>query len=445
MPPWHFLMDHLSEKASAQLINQIDSLNQQLSDAHEELAILRSKVQELTLSRELGQVATHIQNTSFLSDAGIQVADIQKLNALMNVVLNNVPVYIFMKDVNNDFRYLYWNQTFANYSGLEASFVIGKNDYEIFSNKEDMERFRADDIRAVNEGRVEFIERYFTRNNDFRTVKTVKTRVDSGKESFLVGIAWDITDIKKVEADLIASRTKAEESDRLKTAFLANMSHEIRTPLNAIVGFSKLIAEAESKDDQMMYADIIDKNSEMLLNLFDDILDLSALESDTMNFSVRSLSARDICAQLVGFYRSKVADNVELKIDVVDEKQKLYGDSERIMQVCGHLLSNAAKFTSQGSITIGYYQKDSDLIFYVKDTGIGIQASRTSSIFQRFDKVDSFVQGSGIGLSICRMLVEKMGGKIWLRSTYGKGSIFFFTVPLKAKVSQDKHSFEKVG
>ena len=289
-----FFMGHISENTHTQLIDQINSLKQRLSDAQSELAMLRDRVKEQTLSNELEQAASHEHNSPFLSELRLQVADMQKLNALMNVVLNNVPVYIFMKDVNNDFRYLYWNQTFANYSGIDMCSVIGKNDYEIFSNREDMDRFRADDIRTVNEGRLEFIERYFTPNNEVRIVKTVKTRVDSGDNTFLVGVSWDITDIKNVEEELIAARTKAEESDRLKTAFLANMTHEIRTPLNAIVGFSKLISEAESKSDQTMYADIIDKNSDMLLKLFDDILDLSALESGTMNFSVRSLRVSDL-------------------------------------------------------------------------------------------------------------------------------------------------------
>ncbi len=440
-----FFMGHISENTHTQLIDQINSLKQQLSDAQSELAMLRDRVKEQTLSNELEQAASHEHNSPFLSELRLQVADMQKLNALMNVVLNNVPVYIFMKDVNNDFRYLYWNQTFANYSGIDMCSVIGKNDYEIFSNREDMDRFRADDIRTVNEGRLEFIERYFTPNNEVRIVKTVKTRVDSGDNTFLVGVSWDITDIKNVEEELIAARTKAEESDRLKTAFLANMTHEIRTPLNAIVGFSKLISEAESKSDQTMYADIIDKNSDMLLKLFDDILDLSALESGTMNFSVRSLRVSDLCTQLVSFYRSKLVGDVKINIDMVDDELLIDGDAEKIMQICGHLLSNAVKFTTKGVINIGYYKKDDNLLFYVKDTGIGIQPSRASSIFQRFDKVDSFVQGTGIGLSICRMLVEKMGGKIWLRSAFGNGSTFFFTVPLLAKVSQDQHSFEKIG
>ena len=251
--------------------------------------------------------------------------------------------------------------------------------------------------------------------------------------------------MKKVEDELIAARVKAEESDKLKTAFLANMSHEIRTPLNAIVGFSKLIVESEVKAEQALYAEIIEKNSDLLLNLFNDILDLSALESGTMNFTTRKLRVRDICTQLISLYTSKVSKDVDLVMDPVDEDLLIEGDWKRILQICSHLLSNAIKFTRLGKINIGYHQKEDNLLFYVKDTGIGILPQQASTIFQRFDKVDTFVQGTGLGLPICRMMVEKMGGKVWLRSTYGKGSTFYFTLPLKVCSSKTNYPLGKRG
>ena len=386
-----------------------------------------------------------LQSFALSSDLELRAADMEKLNALMNVVLNNVPVYIFMKDANNDFRYLYWNQTFSDYSGIPASEVIGKTDYDIFVNKDDMDRFRDDDIRTVKEGRIEFLERYYTPRDESRVVKTIKTLVKSGNDAYVVGVSWDITDMKKVEDELIAARVKAEESDKLKTAFLANMSHEIRTPLNAIVGFSKLIVESEVKAEQALYAEIIEKNSDLLLNLFNDILDLSALESGTMNFTTRKLRVRDICTQLISLYTSKVSKDVDLVMDPVDEDLLIEGDWKRILQICSHLLSNAIKFTRLGKINIGYHQKEDNLLFYVKDTGIGILPQQASTIFQRFDKVDTFVQGTGLGLPICRMMVEKMGGKVWLRSTYGKGSTFYFTLPLKVCSSKTNYPLGKRG
>lgn len=369
------------------------------------------------------------------SDNSIINTEVEHLNTLMNVVLDNLPVYIFMKDVNDDFRYVYWNATFANLSGASPGAVIGKNDYEIFLDREDMDRFRADDIRTVKEKRIEFIERYFAANSQERVVKTIKTLVECGESSYIIGLSWDITDIKRGEEELILARVKAEESDKLKSAFLSNMSHEIRTPLNAIVGFSKLIADCDVKTEQIKYADIVTKNSALLLNIFNDIFDLSALEAGTMDLSMSYLQIWDISNNLYSNFYSKIGDNVELILDDCDKELTIEGDWKRILQVGSHLLSNALKFTREGKINFGYRKQDDKVLFYVKDTGIGLTNKQANTIFHRFDKVDAYVQGNGLGLPICRMLVEKMGGEIWLHSTIGKGSTFYFTIPFKPNIA----------
>lgn len=230
--------------------------------------------------------------------------------------------------------------------------------------------------------------------------------------------------------ELDAARIKAEESDRLKSAFLANMSHEIRTPLNAIVGFSKLLASAESAEEKNQYTEIIDRNSEILLNLFNDILDLSSLEAGSLKFNIRPIKLIDICLQLKQQFHYKTQSSVKLILDDVDTDLYASGDWNRIMQVISNLLSNAAKFTPKGEIHFGYREKEDFVEFYVKDSGIGIPAERAATIFRRFGKVNDFIQGTGLGLALCRMLVEKMGGRIWLRSQEGKGSRFYFTLPL---------------
>ena len=227
---------------------------------------------------------------------------------------------------------------------------------------------------------------------------------------------------KKQQKELEAARIKAEESDRLKSAFLANMSHEIRTPLNAIVGFSKLVIDAECTNEKEQYAEIIERNSEILLNLFNDILDLSSLEADSLSFNIRPIKLIDICLQLEQQFCYKVKNGTKLILDDVDWN--------RIIQIISNLLSNAAKFTPKGEIHFGYREKEDFVEFYVKDSGIGIPAERVATIFQRFGKINDFVQGTGLGLTLCRMLVEKMGGRIWLRSQEGKGSRFYFTLPL---------------
>ena len=235
---------------------------------------------------------------------------------------------------------------------------------------------------------------------------------------------------KKQQKELEAARIKAEESDRLKSAFLANMSHEIRTPLNAIVGFSKLVIDAECTNEKEQYAEIIERNSEILLNLFNDILDLSSLEADSLSFNIRPIKLIDICLQLEQQFCYKVKNGTKLILDDVDTELYVSGDWNRIIQIISNLLSNAAKFTPKGEIHFGYREKEDFVEFYVKDSGIGIPAERVATIFQRFGKINDFVQGTGLGLTLCRMLVEKMGGRIWLRSQEGKGSRFYFTLPL---------------
>lgn len=235
---------------------------------------------------------------------------------------------------------------------------------------------------------------------------------------------------KKQQKELEAARIKAEESDRLKSAFLANISHEIRTPLNAIVGFSKLVIDAECTNEKEQYAEIIERNSEILLNLFNDILDLSSLEADSLSFNIRPIKLIDICLQLEQQFCYKVKNGTKLILDDVDTELYVSGDWNRIIQIISNLLSNAAKFTPKGEIHFGYREKEDFVEFYVKDSGIGIPAERVATIFQRFGKINDFVQGTGLGLTLCRMLVEKMGGRIWLRSQEGKGSRFYFTLPL---------------
>ena len=360
--------------------------------------------------------------------------EIIRLNSLMHAILNNVPVYLFVKDTGDNFRYLYWNRAFAEQTGIAVEVAVGKTDIEIFPNSEEARRFRAGDFAVMQTGRMEYLEEYTTLSGDIRMVTMIKTLVPSGNEHpYIIGVGWDVTDIKKVEKELITARIKAEEADKLKSSFLANMSHEIRTPLNAIVGFSKLIIESNNKEEQLQYAEFVEKNSGLLLNLFNDILDLSALEAGSLRFSIRSVRLRDVCAQLYYLNHSSVQPGVKLILDEVDPELSIQGDWDRISQIWLNLLSNAIKFTSNGEIHFGFEKKDQIVQGYVSDTGIGIPAERVTTIFSRFGKVNDFVQGTGLGLTICRMLTEKMGGRIWVRSKVGIGTTFYFTLPIEFK------------
>ena len=246
-------------------------------------------------------------------------------------------------------------------------------------------------------------------------------------------INYDITPLKETEQKLIIARDKAEELDRLKSAFLANMSHEIRTPLNAIVGFSSLLAETDSRSERQEYIKIVQENNELLLQLISDILDLSKIEAGTFNFVYTNVDVNETCAEIIKSMSMKVSKGVELIFEEPFPECYIYTDKNRFTQVISNFINNALKFTQQGSITLGYEQVSHQKIkFYVRDTGMGIPEEKQKSVFERFVKLNTFVQGTGLGLSICKSIVSQMGGEIGVDSTEGIGSCFWFTHPYHA-------------
>lgn len=246
----------------------------------------------------------------------------------------------------------------------------------------------------------------------------------------MVCVNYDITELKETERKLIAARDKAEELDRLKSAFLANMSHEIRTPLNAIVGFSSLLTETEDMKDRKQYMAIVQENTELLLQLISDILDLSKMESGAFEFVKSDTDVNLLCSEIIRSLRMKVPAGVELVFEECLPGCHVWADKNRLNQVISNFINNAVKFTFSGSITLGYYrQTDGYLRFYVRDTGMGIPKNKIKTVFDRFVKLNSFVHGTGLGLSICKSLVEQMGGTIGVESEEGEGSCFWFTYP----------------
>ena len=245
----------------------------------------------------------------------------------------------------------------------------------------------------------------------------------------IIGINYDITELKETEAELIQARDKAEMMDRLKSAFLANMSHEIRTPLNAIVGFSDLLVETEELSERQEYIKIVRENNDLLLQLISDILDLSKIEAGTFEFTNGDVDVNLLCEDIVRSMGMKAKGEVELVLDNHLPVCHVISDRNRIHQVISNFVNNAMKFTSEGSIHVGYKLKDGELEFYVEDTGIGIEKEQLPHIFERFVKLNSFVHGTGLGLSICQSIVEQLGGRIGVDSEKGKGSRFWFTIP----------------
>lgn len=234
---------------------------------------------------------------------------------------------------------------------------------------------------------------------------------------------------KEDEIELRKAKDKAEESDRLKSAFLANMSHEIRTPLNAIVGFSNLLTMAEDEEERNEYINIISSNNELLLQLINDILDVAKIEAGTLEFIDSEIDINALLSDIEQSSRLKAPEGVQISFVEKMPYCIIMSDKNRLAQVITNFINNAIKFTKEGSIRFGYRHKDDKLLFYVRDTGCGIEPEKKDLVFNRFVKLNSFAQGTGLGLAICQMIVKKMGGEIGVESQLGKGSTFWFTLP----------------
>ena len=258
---------------------------------------------------------------------------------------------------------------------------------------------------------------YMVQNRDEKVLLTVR----------------DITRLKKVQEELEAARRVAEVAGEQKTAFLANMSHEIRTPLNAIVGFAGLLANA-SESERNSYVEIIKGNTNMLLQLVNDILDMSKIEAGTLEFIYSDTDVNQIMRELEGIFRLRL-EEADSSVRIVFEPCLpvcfIHTEKNRVSQVLSNFLSNAFKYTKEGSITLGYKVREDDIYFYVQDTGAGIPAGKVDKVFERFMKLDAKKQGTGLGLSISRTIIKKLGGEIGVFSEYGKGSTFWFTLPVK--------------
>ena len=252
---------------------------------------------------------------------------------------------------------------------------------------------------------------------------------ERGKVTKVLGFIADIQKRRDDEQALIEAKHRAEESDRLKSAFLANVSHEIRTPLNAIVGFSEVIAHTESECEREEYLDIVKANSNLLLHLINDILDLSRIESGKMEFIDENIQMDELCEELRQMHQMRIKNDVKIIFERPAASLTIVSDSHRLRQLYSNLISNAIKYTEKGAITFGYKLKGDMMEGYVRDSGSGIPAEKLNNVFGRFEKLDLLKQGFGLGLSICKSILDKMGGEIWVESELGVGSCFYFLIP----------------
>lgn len=377
-----------------------------------------------------------IQNYLFLNINNTETTNayqrIQEFEAYFSMIANLAKV-----------GYFKWNLTTKEGFGISQWFTsLGKPaDSLMTDDLADMySQLHPEDYEAIRRfydkvasGRTQSFEKEIRVIESKNKVRWLRCTLTSKKDPVndhieLIGVSYDITELK----EMILAKDKAEALDRLKSAFLANMSHEIRTPLNSIIGFSDLLVEAKDEEEKQEYLSIIRHNNDLLLKIVTDVLDLSNIESGTMVFDMREVSVRKICGEVVRLFNTKeIPPEIEMKLDPLSEDYVIYTDPDRVKQVLENFVTNSLKFTKRGSITLGCeHQEDDTLLFYVKDTGIGISPEDIDSIFERFVKIDSFAQGTGVGLSICKSLIEGMGGTIGVDSEPGRGSCFWFTLPI---------------
>ena len=483
------------------------------------------------------------------------------LSGLLSNIVDSVPMYFFVKDTGDDFRYVYSSPMMNQIYGRFHNDVVGKTDFDLFVDPVAAQSFRDMDEKVLQTGEMQrFVEQMLDPKGVVRSMDTMKLLVPrEGKAPFLLGMSWDITKQRQIEEELhennkrlalscmagliypwiwdvvnetaelshvengemihayishesftekihpddqqmyrdvvtafaqgeieslrlsfrcryfseeyvwlekigevyeygkdgkplkaigilrditvdkrheadVQAKRLAEESNRMKSAFIANMSHEIRTPLNAIIGFSDLICQTDDAEEKEEYIRIVTSNNELLLQLIDDILDLSKIEAGTMDFSYAPTDINelmeDICLQM---QQKNQRPEVQIMFTEKEPGCIINTDRLRLSQVIMNLMNNAMKFTSEGFITLGYRltrQKD-ELYFFVKDTGIGIPADQAGKVFERFVKLNTFVKGTGLGLAICRVIIERLGGTIGVETREGKGSCFWFRLPVR--------------
>lgn len=360
-------------------------------------------------------------------------SQIKQLNRIMDTTMEHLPAGIVVKDIRNDFRYIYRNRESYNRETLRRENTTGINDFDFYplemaeqKRKEDME------IAATGKG-MHWIMEGKDKNGNLLILDKQKIMVESEDFSpIIVSIEWDITQMELMKRELLASKEKAETSDKLKSAFLANMSHEIRTPLNAIVGFSRLIAESDDAAEREEYYNIVEANNERLLQLINEILDLSKIESGIVEFVMGPVKLYALCKEIYDAHVFRCPPGVELIFEPSDEQFILNSDKNRLFQVLSNLIGNAFKFTAEGYIKYGYELEDNRVVFHVTDTGLGIGAEKIDKVFERFAKLNDFAQGTGLGLSICKTIIKRLGGDISVSSEVGKGTTFTFTLPYNA-------------
>jgi signal transduction histidine kinase len=368
----------------------------------------------------------------------------EPFSALLIEAINLSEEYIFA--ASEDGTLLFANPAFCKPHELNAETDINRKRIPEFSpyiNEEKWKRF-VEKLKKVGSCRDMIFSSPLPKHPEIQLfLADIYYMKRLNGEGFIWGIGKDITQLTKEQKDLTIEqkdltkeneklqqeKEKAELSDKNKSVFLANMSHEIRTPLNAIVGFSRIIAESQNAQERKSYYDMVAGNSERLLQLINEILDLSKMEAGKIEFVVAPVNLEQLCQETYESIQFRCPEEVTFTFEEPEEDLRISTDRNRIIQVLNNLIGNAFKHTTKGSVRFGYRREGEFVVFHVTDTGAGIPEEKMDSVFERFAKATEKVEGTGLGLSICKLIVERLGGNISVTSELGKGSTFTFTLP----------------
>ena len=370
----------------------------------------------------------------------------QRNENFYNAILNNMGDPLFVKD--HDSRLVLVNDAFCEFLHTTREKVIG-NTMANHVSTEEQEAFLKIDRQVLFDGKENINEETISiKGFATKTISTRKTRfVDHDGTKYLIGIIRDISNRKREEIELLAAKEKAEQADQLKSAFLANMSHEIRTPMNGILGFAELLKEPNlTGEKQQEYIKIIEESGERMLNIINDIISISKIEAGLMEVHNQYSNINEQIDYIYNFFLPEVVKkglNLNHHNSLPLDEANVTTDREKLFAILTNLVKNAIKHTEKGSIDFGYTIKDKEIIFHVKDSGIGIPDNRKEAIFKRFIQADitnkMALQGAGLGLSISKAYVEMLGGKLWLESQEGQGSTFYFTLPYFRNIGTIPH------
>jgi len=377
----------------------------------------------------------------------------EKQLKLLSRAIEQSPITVVITDKKGNIQYV--NPKFTEQTGYEFEEVKGKNP-RLFQSGEQSVKFYEELWNTIMSGYVwhgEFHNKKKSGESYWESTVISTILNSKGEISFFLAVKEDITEKKRMMADLVQAKEKAEESDRLKSSFLANMSHEIRTPMNGIMGFAELLKEPNlSGDEQQEYIHIIQKSGTRMLNIINDIISISKVESGQMDVYITDTNINKQIDYLYTFFKPEAEQKglqLFFKKPLSSKEATLKTDKEKVYAILTNLVKNAIKFTPAGSIEFGYERKDKFLEFFVKDTGPGILEEQRKFIFERFrqgsESLNRNYEGAGLGLTISKAFVEMLGGEIWVKSSEGKGSEFYFTIPYTVKTNEKKRSRNTVS